>query len=286
MYIAEQFGEENVNAYFMFTSTWCKVSIFLLNRLNITLRIWKIHRKHPHGWSEPTVAPEMIYKIEMWLSSTPTMSVCKMVQQLVNTATIYWRVISLPICTVFWCYKNKNCEEGQDVNNFAIWISFITLSLCWLSTLANIMFFAAACGYAAEHVPYSVPALSIATLYTVANFFFGGGGGDKKKHWKHRYISMFSLKTSRFSKTSPNTTIFTGYVSELVWRSTIEMYTVCPDTQIFNSLVISAHLVQYYFLKSCFMSDFLERPLWYTTAELGMPSQGYLPAGPRHTAHD
>lgn len=26
LYIAEQFGEENVNAYFVVTSTWCKVS--------------------------------------------------------------------------------------------------------------------------------------------------------------------------------------------------------------------------------------------------------------------
>lgn len=25
LYIAEQFGEENVNAYFVVTSTWCKV---------------------------------------------------------------------------------------------------------------------------------------------------------------------------------------------------------------------------------------------------------------------
>lgn len=30
LYIAEQFGEENVNAYFVVTSTWCKVSTHLL----------------------------------------------------------------------------------------------------------------------------------------------------------------------------------------------------------------------------------------------------------------
>jgi DnaJ family protein C protein 5 len=29
LYIAEQFGEENVNAYFLVTSGWCKVRIFL-----------------------------------------------------------------------------------------------------------------------------------------------------------------------------------------------------------------------------------------------------------------
>lgn len=27
LYIAEQFGEENVNAYFLVTSGWCKVSL-------------------------------------------------------------------------------------------------------------------------------------------------------------------------------------------------------------------------------------------------------------------
>lgn len=30
LYIAEQFGEENVNAYFVVTSTWCKVVIMIL----------------------------------------------------------------------------------------------------------------------------------------------------------------------------------------------------------------------------------------------------------------
>lgn len=29
LYIAEQFGEENVNAYFVVTSPWCKVQIFV-----------------------------------------------------------------------------------------------------------------------------------------------------------------------------------------------------------------------------------------------------------------
>lgn len=29
LYIAEQFGEENVNAYFLVTSGWCKVNIFI-----------------------------------------------------------------------------------------------------------------------------------------------------------------------------------------------------------------------------------------------------------------
>ncbi len=42
--------------------------------------------------------------------------------------------------------------------------------------------------------------------------------------------------------------MFTGHVRELVCRSTIEMYTVCQDTEIFNSLIISARSAQYYFL--------------------------------------
>jgi DnaJ family protein C protein 5 len=29
LYIAEQFGEENVNAYFLVTSGWCKVRLLL-----------------------------------------------------------------------------------------------------------------------------------------------------------------------------------------------------------------------------------------------------------------
>lgn len=28
LYVAEQFGEENVNAYFVVTSGWCKVSLY------------------------------------------------------------------------------------------------------------------------------------------------------------------------------------------------------------------------------------------------------------------
>jgi DnaJ family protein C protein 5 len=31
LYIAEQFGEENVNAYFVVTSTWCKVKFYYLH---------------------------------------------------------------------------------------------------------------------------------------------------------------------------------------------------------------------------------------------------------------
>lgn len=31
LYIAEQFGEENVNAYFVVTSTWCKVKHYSIN---------------------------------------------------------------------------------------------------------------------------------------------------------------------------------------------------------------------------------------------------------------
>ncbi len=46
--------------------------------------------------------------------------------------------------------------------------------------------------------------------------------------------------------------MFTGLVSELVCRSTIEMYTVCLDTQIFNSLVISARSAQYFVLGKTF----------------------------------
>jgi hypothetical protein len=36
LYIAEQFGEENVNAYFLVTSGWCKVSIILFKNYLIT----------------------------------------------------------------------------------------------------------------------------------------------------------------------------------------------------------------------------------------------------------
>ena len=32
LYVAEQFGEENVNTYFVLTSPWCKVSAFPSNR--------------------------------------------------------------------------------------------------------------------------------------------------------------------------------------------------------------------------------------------------------------
>lgn len=36
LYIAEQFGEENVNAYFFVTSKWCKVSqIFFMYIINV-----------------------------------------------------------------------------------------------------------------------------------------------------------------------------------------------------------------------------------------------------------
>lgn len=30
LYVAEQFGEENVNAYFVVTSGWCKVSVLTI----------------------------------------------------------------------------------------------------------------------------------------------------------------------------------------------------------------------------------------------------------------
>jgi DnaJ homolog subfamily C member 5 len=33
LYIAEQFGEENVNAYFVVTSTWCKVMVYIMSSL-------------------------------------------------------------------------------------------------------------------------------------------------------------------------------------------------------------------------------------------------------------
>lgn len=37
LYVSEQFGEENVNAYFVVTSGWCKVRIFNLNSLQIII---------------------------------------------------------------------------------------------------------------------------------------------------------------------------------------------------------------------------------------------------------
>lgn len=36
LYIAEQFGEENVNAYFVVTSTWCKVKIIYVFTSNLS----------------------------------------------------------------------------------------------------------------------------------------------------------------------------------------------------------------------------------------------------------
>jgi len=36
LYVAEQFGEENVNTYFVLTSPWCKVGH--LNSYNVTTR--------------------------------------------------------------------------------------------------------------------------------------------------------------------------------------------------------------------------------------------------------
>lgn len=39
LYIAEQFGEENVNAYFVVTSTWCKVSVAICKRFSVSLAI-------------------------------------------------------------------------------------------------------------------------------------------------------------------------------------------------------------------------------------------------------
>lgn len=39
LYIAEQFGEENVNAYFVVTSTWCKVSAAICTRFSVSLAI-------------------------------------------------------------------------------------------------------------------------------------------------------------------------------------------------------------------------------------------------------
>nr|CAI5821018.1 unnamed protein product [Callosobruchus analis] len=46
LYIAEQFGEENVNAYFVVTSTWCKVLIAIsflvyLKIISWRSKIWK-----------------------------------------------------------------------------------------------------------------------------------------------------------------------------------------------------------------------------------------------------
>lgn len=36
LYVAEQFGEENVNAYFVVTSVWCKVNvIFRLDKITV-----------------------------------------------------------------------------------------------------------------------------------------------------------------------------------------------------------------------------------------------------------
>lgn len=35
LYVAEQFGEENVNAYFVVTSGWCKVRVWI-NLANIS----------------------------------------------------------------------------------------------------------------------------------------------------------------------------------------------------------------------------------------------------------
>lgn len=42
LYIAEQFGEENVNAYFLVTSGWCKVSQmnFFFFETNVETDIW------------------------------------------------------------------------------------------------------------------------------------------------------------------------------------------------------------------------------------------------------
>lgn len=53
LYIAEQFGEENVNAYFVVTSTWCKVSeqvftvssLFILNKKHYALYIRRAEKK-------------------------------------------------------------------------------------------------------------------------------------------------------------------------------------------------------------------------------------------------
>ena len=39
IYVAEQFGEENVNTYFVLTSPWCKVSLMLPFMLKISLPI-------------------------------------------------------------------------------------------------------------------------------------------------------------------------------------------------------------------------------------------------------
>lgn len=48
LYVAEQFGEENVNAYFVVTSGWCKVSFYcnfqvFFYKLNIVLTLVSIH---------------------------------------------------------------------------------------------------------------------------------------------------------------------------------------------------------------------------------------------------
>lgn len=44
LYVAEQFGEENVNAYFVVTSGWCKVRVSL-NSIHILSKKMTLHLK-------------------------------------------------------------------------------------------------------------------------------------------------------------------------------------------------------------------------------------------------